>query len=236
MAYPEEVEPGWFNYEFQTDLDCPNRCGPGVHPLYIGKSNDSLRRLLEHAKTQAWFKYVTGWKIHRERYATERESLDAETRRIRVLRPLANDRDNRDNPCRMDFGTVAVPRRTAARRGKPEVTRRVIPLRRWPTGGTAGKVAVALSVSIGGGWLAACLLLHVAVVAGLVGSSGSVCAMALLVWAWLLPKRSGWRPLARWAALFVGFAGLWGLAGMPADAPLPALPPGHVAPVSVPSR
>lgn len=222
-AATEEVA-GWFNYEFQTDLDCPNKCGPGAHPLYIGKSNDSLRRLLEHAKTQPWFKYVTGWKIHPERYATEQESLAAEGQRIRARRPLANKAGNEDNPCRIDFGAHAPQRRPTARRAATRITtRRVIPLSRRPVRAdvVAGVVGVAGVVALF--WWAACHFLAVAVLAGLVAAVAAVVAMAVAGWALSLRKRSPWRPVLLWTAAGVAGVAVWALAGMPDPPTTPAV-------------
>lgn len=232
----ETTEPGWFNYEFETDLDCPLGCGPGAHPLYIGKSNDSLRRLLEHAKKQPWFKHVTGWKIHPERYATERESLQAETGRIRAGLPLGNKAGNEGNRHKVYFGEyggecahcppgVGVVR---ARREPHVVTRRVIPLqpvRRVPPERVAAVVGVAGVVSLG--WWAACHFFHVVALAGLVASLAAVAALGILAGALSLRKRSPWRPVVMWLAVGVAAVSVWGLAGMPdwSQPPPPAAVP-----------
>jgi hypothetical protein len=109
------VEVGyWYNYAFKTDLDCALRCGLGAHPLYEGKSNEPLRRLLEH-KDQPWFPHVTGWEIHPERYPTEQEALDAELARIKTNLPLANRQGNEDNPHRVDFAPLRRPARAVPR-------------------------------------------------------------------------------------------------------------------------
>lgn len=130
---PADAPPAaWYNYVFDTDLTCQNGHPPGWHPLYEGKSNDPQRRLLEHAKDQPWFPYVTGWRVHPQRYATEDQALVAEKARIRRSRPLANREHNWDNPCRLDFGEPE--QRSVARRPRPVSSRprRRPSRRRWP--------------------------------------------------------------------------------------------------------
>jgi FAD/FMN-containing dehydrogenase len=234
----QDVEPGWFNYMFKTGLDCPNRCGPGAHPLYVGKSNDSLRRLLEHAKDKSWFKHVTGWEIYPERYATEEESLAAELQRIRGLRPLANDQHNRDNPCRMEFAPT-VGRQPVARRGlRAQAGRRVLPVPPWYRTSDRARVAAwgvaGSGMSVLAGWWAACVYAHVGWVAGLWASAGGVVALLFACWALTFRKRSRVRPVLMFCAVMAGLASLWGLAGMPAAAQLPA--PAPSTPVVVNQR
>lgn len=215
--------PAWFNYIFDTDLDCPNRCGPGVHPLYVGKSNDAHRRLGEH-EDKAWFRYSTGWRICPERYATEAEALRAETRRIHELRPLANDRDNRGNPCRMEF--VATPRGPVARRSRAAGRRASVSRRRGPAGKArfVGRVLVGAAVVDAAGWWAACVFAHVVAMAGLVASTSGVAVVLFVWWALTFKKRSSARPVLLFCAVFAAAVGLWGLMGMP-DGPSPVAPP-----------
>lgn len=219
-----EVEPAWFNYEFQgAEVDCRLGCGPGSHPLYIGKSNEPLRRLLEHAKKQPWFGDVTSWAVFPERYATERQALAAETERIHERLPLANKAGNEGNAHRVEF--VAAPARPMARRARdvaPSV-RRVLPLSRRHRWSESQRVTAwcvgGAGLTVLFGWLMACTYGHVAVLAGFVASSAGVVAVLLACWALTFRKRSSARPFLLFCAGAAAVVGLWGLDGMPSAAP-----------------
>ena len=56
--------------------------------LYVGISNDPGRRFGQHASTKSWWQAVRG--ISLDWYSSREDALAAETRAIRVERPLAN--------------------------------------------------------------------------------------------------------------------------------------------------
>ena len=104
----------WWNYEFTTDLPCPNGC-PVPHPLYIGKSSRPDLRYVQHANAP-WRPYASGFFVYPDPYPTEADSLAAEEYRIRTRLPYANKEHNENNPCRLDFGPAVLrPRRPVVR-------------------------------------------------------------------------------------------------------------------------
>lgn len=198
----------WFNYVFDTDLDCARKCGPGAHPLYVGKSNDAHRRLSEHEKDKPWFRHSTGWRIYPERYATEGEALAAETRRIRALRPLANRAGNERNPCRLVFDHAATPVRPTRRRVTS--SRRYAPVTRSSSTQTRTSAVAGTWLALAGvGWWQATVRL--AVTGWHAPAFGALAATVLMVLAAALAAevRSWWRSRRgrnqrrRWAAAMV---------------------------------
>jgi hypothetical protein len=108
----------WYTYHFDTDMNCPNRCGPGAHPLYVGMSCRPWVRVLQHAQTQPWWGHQTGYQVHPGTHGSQDDAEAFEYQQIRGLLPLANRRHNEDNPCRYDFGPAARTGRVVASRGR----------------------------------------------------------------------------------------------------------------------
>jgi hypothetical protein len=111
------IATGWRNYEFTTDLACPNGHPPGAHPLYVGMSSRPGLRYEQHERAP-WRRYATGFVVHPQVYATEEDALAAERARIEALLPLANREHNWANPCRVDFGPAPGGSARRARTGR----------------------------------------------------------------------------------------------------------------------
>jgi hypothetical protein len=109
---------GWYLYRFFTRQPCAIAGCTIRHPLYIGKSNDPLRRWLEHAPKQAWWSAQCGYEIDERVWPTDRAVRAAETQAILAELPLANVDGNEHNRHRLDFGQV-VPRPVRARAPQP---------------------------------------------------------------------------------------------------------------------
>lgn len=100
----------WRLYRFDTSLPC--RHGHR-HRLYIGISNEPMRRVLEHGKTQLWWPHVTGWAVDERVFYSEADARAAERAAILAELPLANTVHNLGNPCRMEFTAHPKPAKVA---------------------------------------------------------------------------------------------------------------------------
>jgi hypothetical protein len=210
----EPVEAGWYTYVFETRLRCALGCPPGAHPLYIGKTNRPWARVLEHAKTQPWFPYACGYHIDEAAYVRERDSLAAETAKIRGRLPLANKRHNERNPHRLHFA------------GSPSgfaTSRRPVRRPRFVVRAHPGWLRVRRRVAMFAGlWAAFAILVLVAsfavtlplTVAQRMGGAGVAgMSLTLLSWRLVLPKQSPARAafLLFAAGGFVFVLGPWAL-------------------------
>lgn len=206
--------PTWRLYRFDTDLRCPH-CGV-LRRLYIGISNEPLRRVVEHAKDKWWFRHVTGWTVDERVFYSEADARSAEKAAIHAERPLCNDQHNRANPCRMlpssagrpvpraAAGTAMRGRRgTAARQGwslPPAAAARLERVAWWLVSWAVLTVAL---MAVGGVWLhmATSPAFHVA---------GPGAAALLAVGRWLTWSRRMQRKARRWAGAVLVAAAVFG--------------------------
>lgn len=130
-----EVEAGgWYLYRFFTRLPC---AVPGCtmrHPLYIGKSNDPLRRWLEHAPKQWWWPLQCGYEIDVRVWPSDAAVRGAETAAIHAELPLANDACNGGNVHRLTPTDVPARRPNARSAGRLSAKAPEVPGRKpWTT-------------------------------------------------------------------------------------------------------
>lgn len=88
---------GWYLYRILADDGAL---------LYVGKSNDALRRFVEHLKAQQWAGEICDHIRDRRVFATEAEVLAAERAAIESERPRFNVQWNQGNPGRVDPRTM----------------------------------------------------------------------------------------------------------------------------------
>jgi len=96
MPQPSAASGGWVLYHLIGFDDAL---------IYVGKSNDGLRRLVEHLKDQPWRQEIRDH-LQVATFATEAEVLAAEEHAIRTLRPRFNIQCNEGNPDRVDPHTM----------------------------------------------------------------------------------------------------------------------------------
>lgn len=161
------VQQTWRLYRFDTSL----RCRRGhEHRLYIGISNEPLRRVLEHAKDKPWFRHVTGWTVDERVFYSEADAREAERAAIHAELPLANTVHNLGNPCRMVFEAQPPAPRHVARRAGRDWTLQQKRAAAW----AGGWAALAVVLSVG-----AVVLLPVAALHGVeFGAAGSTALLA----------------------------------------------------------
>lgn len=93
--------------------------------LYRGKTNEPIRRLLEHLRDQPWADEIATWQRDPRIFYSEAEALAAEKAAIRAERPRYNITHNGGNPNRIDPRTMRRPARVPAqRRGRRGTYRR----------------------------------------------------------------------------------------------------------------
>jgi hypothetical protein len=204
---------GWYLYRFFTRQPCAIAGCTLRHPLYIGKSNDPLRRWLEHAPKQSWWWAQCGYEIDERVWPSDRAVCAAETAAIHTELPLANERDNLNNPHRLDFGQ-AVPRPARAR--APRATRGATAVARGRRrDGLSRGQRRAVGVLFTWGVLSVLLWLG-GLRVGLHGSAAALDAavgavsLLLAAWGYTRPRRQRFRALlANAAALAGGSYLLW---------------------------
>lgn len=211
----DEEPGGWYLYRFRTRHHCAFGPSCGLpHPLYIGKSNEPLRRLLEHARDQWWWPLVDGWDVDEQVFATEAEVLAAERAAIESELPLVNKQWNQGNPHRLREPATRPRPAPAGRRGSgrpaarqsrtPQRRSRRVPRRFWLVLG----VAAAWWTLTGLVWWAIVNYLpvlaptdeHPQVAATITTAVGrapflaAVAATTLFGWAWIRrrPRKRGW--------------------------------------------
>lgn len=189
----------WRLYRFDTSLRC--RSGH-EHRLYIGISNEPLRRVLEHAKDKPWFRHVTGWTVDERVFYSESDAREAERAAIHAELPLANTVHNLGNPCRMVFDAQPqVPRKVARR---ASVARAAVAAPRWTpavkraAGSHAVRVAAVWLVLAGLLWWAANRA-ALSAVAGPQYAAAAATGMLLALWAFV-ERRSRKTKVRFWRA------------------------------------
>jgi hypothetical protein len=203
---------GWYLYRFFTRQPCAIAGCTVRHPLYIGKSNDPLRRWLEHAPKQPWWSAQCGYEIDERVWPSDRAVRAAETQAIQAELPLANVDGNEHNPHRLDFGQ-AVPRLARTRTPRPARSA-VAPARGRRDGLSRGRRhAVAVLFTWG---VLSTLLWLVGLRLGLHGSAAAsdagvgAASLLLAAWGYTRPRRQRfWALLANASALAGGTYLLW---------------------------
>lgn len=193
-----QVRETWRLYRFDTSLPCQHG---HRHRLYIGISNEPLRRVLEHGKTQPWWPHVTGWAVDERVFYSEADARAAERAAILAELPLANAVHNLGNPCRMEFTARPKPPKVARRAARARTalaTSRLLP--------AAKRAARSHVTYVAGAWLlVAGLLWWLAHRVGLSAVYGPVPAGAasagLLLGLWAFVERDSRRGRVRfWRA------------------------------------
>jgi hypothetical protein len=203
---------GWYLYRFFTRQPCAIAGCTIRHPLYIGKSNDPLRRWLEHAPKQAWWSAQCGYEIDERVWPTDRAVRAAETQAILAELPLANVDGNEHNRHRLDFGQV-VPRPVRARAPRP--ARKATALGRGRRDGLSRRQRHAIGALFAWGVLSVVLWLG-GLRLGLHGTTAALDAavgaasLLLTAWGYTRPRRQRfWALLANATALAGGVYLVW---------------------------
>lgn len=95
-----ELQVGWYLYRAYNDAG---------ELLYVGKSNNAVRRWREHMEAQPWAHEVTTWRRDPRVWESEAACLAAERQAIRFERPRYNIVHNGANRRRVDPRTMRRP-------------------------------------------------------------------------------------------------------------------------------